>query len=754
MNSPNLDPALAKALSDRGYATLTPVQQAVLEPQTQGRDLLVSAKTGSGKTVAYGLVLAETLLDANGKLSPPGEPQALVIAPTRELAIQVQRELQWLYADAKVVSCVGGMDPRAERRALDQGCQIVVGTPGRLRDHLERGQLRLDQLGAVILDEADEMLDLGFREELEEILDSTPKERRTLMFSATMPKPIIALASTYQTNALRMVVGGGETAHSDIDYRVIAISPNEVELATVNVLRYFESGAAIVFCSTRDAVRKLHANLVERGFNVVALSGELTQNERTHALQALRDRRARVCVATDVAARGIDIPDLDLVIHADLPTNRETLQHRSGRTGRAGRKGVCVILAPHPKRRRVDLLLRSANLQAKWEAAPTAEDIRAKDQLRLIEDVALASEATEDDMAVAKALMESRTPEDIAAAYVRLARTRMPAPEDLSSSEPEYRPYQGGGYERGGERGGERSGGRFEGQPEAPRPGFEDAVWYRIDLGRNKNAEARWLLPLICRRGHVTKRELGAIRVFERETRFQITAEAVERFELAMGKGEADGGRIERLEDNAPPPTRDRNTSSKRHRAGFEATESYDDGAAPAPPPRRPSYRDAPPRSEPRFNEAARTDAPRNDVPRSDAPRAEPFREPRPPRREYTDAPPKRDYSKDAPRDPRPPRREYADAPKRDFAEAPKPNKHPKSNAHGKPASAWDPLNDAPASTGSGERPPARAYERKAEKAFDGKPFKGKPFKGKPGFAPKGGPKPGGKSGPKPGPKR
>jgi ATP-dependent RNA helicase DeaD len=566
MPTQNIDPALAGALSARGYATLTPVQLAVLEPEVRGRDLLVSSRTGSGKTVAYGLVLAETLLDADGKLAPAGAPLALVIAPTRELAMQVQRELQWLYVGAKIASCVGGMDPRAERRVLEQGCQIVVGTPGRLRDHLERGQLRLDQLGAVILDEADEMLDLGFREEIEEILDATPKERRTLLFSATLPAPIIALARSYQRDALRLVVGSGEQAHSDIEYRAIRIAPNEVELATVNVLRYFEPGAALVFCATREGVRKLHANLVERGFSVVALSGELTQNERTHALQALRDRRARVCVATDVAARGIDIPDLELVIHADLPNNRETLQHRSGRTGRAGRKGVCVILVPHPKRRRVDMLLKTAKIEAVWQSPPTAEEIRAQDQARLIDAVKSPDEASEDDVAFARALMERYSPEEMAAAYVRLARTQMPAPEDLTESEPAYRPYAAG-PERAGDRGGrERGRDRGPEQPEPLRAGFEDAVWFRIDLGRNKNAEARWLLPMICRRGHATKRDIGAIRVFERETRFQIAAEAVERFEAAVAKGDSDGGKIHRLEDGAPMPQRSSNASFGRNR--------------------------------------------------------------------------------------------------------------------------------------------------------------------------------------------
>jgi ATP-dependent RNA helicase DeaD len=538
MSFPDLDPALAKALTDRGYDALTPVQLAVLEPQARGRDLLVSARTGSGKTVAYGLALAETLLGADGSLIAAGDPAVLVIAPTRELAMQVQRELQWLYAGARVVSCVGGMDPRAERRALDAGCQIVVGTPGRLRDHLERGNLRLDQLGAVVLDEADEMLDLGFREELEEILDATPKARRTLLFSATLPRPIVTLATAYQQDALRLTVGATEEPHADIDYRAIRIAPGEVELATVNVLRYFDPGAAIVFCSTREAVRRLHANLVERGFNVVALSGELTQNERTRALQSLRDARARVCVATDVAARGIDIPDLELVVHADLPNNREVLQHRSGRTGRAGRKGVCVILVPHPRRRRAEGLLKTARIEATWQAAPSAEDIRAKDQARLIDQVGSAAGTVEEDLTMARALMAQRSAEDIAAAYVRLARSRMPAPEDLAESEPEPRPYATG----------------RERAPEAPRVGFEDAVWFRIDIGRNKNAEARWVLPMVCRRGHATKRDIGAIRVFERETRFQVVADAADRFEAAAAKGDSDGGRIVRLADDAQPP--------------------------------------------------------------------------------------------------------------------------------------------------------------------------------------------------------
>jgi ATP-dependent RNA helicase DeaD len=536
MSIADLVPALAHALQERGYTDLTPVQLAVIEPHVVGRDLLVSAKTGSGKTVAYGLALASDLLNADQSLGPAGAPLALVIAPTRELALQVQRELEWLYArvGARVISCVGGMDPRREQRALAAGAHIVVGTPGRLRDHLERGQLQMADLRVAVLDEADEMLDLGFREELEALLNAAPTERRTLLFSATLPKPIVALARAYQKDALRITASSGEEAHGDIDYRAVPIAPSDAEHAIVNLQRYYEAGAALVFCATREAVRRLHANLVERGFSVVALSGELSQTERSHALQALRDRRARVCVATDVAARGIDIPDLELVIHAELPNDAQSLQHRSGRTGRAGRKGVCVILVPHPRRRRAEAMLRTAHIEATWMPAPTAEDIRARDQERLIEQLRPSDDAADEDIVIAKALLADADAEHVVASLVRARRAGLPAAEDLVDNEPEPAPRP------------------------AARSGFEDSAWFTIDIGRGKNAEPRWLLPLICRRGNLTKRDIGAIRVFDRETRFEIAREAADRFVAALDKLAPDDVHIQPLSEPDMPAARDR----------------------------------------------------------------------------------------------------------------------------------------------------------------------------------------------------
>ncbi|MGB3627016.1 MAG: DEAD/DEAH box helicase, partial [Henriciella sp.] len=352
-------PTLGKALAARGYTSLTPVQSAMLDPALEAQDLLVSAQTGSGKTVAFGIAMASSVLAGEERLKRADTPLALVVAPTRELALQVQRELEWLYADAgaHVVSCVGGMDPRDERRALQRGAHIVVGTPGRLVDHINRGGLVLDALQVVVMDEADEMLDMGFREELETILRAAPDDRRTLLFSATVSKPIAKLAANFQRDAVRINTISETDQHVDIEYRAHVVAPADVENAIINVLRFHEAKNALVFCKTRANVNHLLARFHNRGLSVVALSGELSQKERTHALQALRDGRANVCVATDVAARGLDLPDLDLVIHADLPSNREALLHRSGRTGRAGRKGVSVLVVPFKARRRIERLL-------------------------------------------------------------------------------------------------------------------------------------------------------------------------------------------------------------------------------------------------------------------------------------------------------------------------------------------------------------------------------------------------------------
>lgn len=500
---------LAAALAAKGYDSLTPVQDAVLTPDASGRDLLVSAQTGSGKTVAFGLAIAPDLLSATDTMLSAEQPLALAIAPTRELALQVARELAWLYetAGARIATCVGGMDYRDERRALGRGAHIVVGTPGRLRDHIERGSLDLSGLQAAVLDEADEMLDLGFREDLEFILEAAAPERRTLMFSATVPPAIEKLAKDFQRDALRVVAAGESRQHGDIEYRALNVAVRDREPAIFNLLRLHEAQTAIVFCKTRANVNHLLARMANRGFRAVALSGELSQQERSHALQALRDGRARVCIATDVAARGIDLPGLELVVHADLPTNADTLLHRSGRTGRAGSKGISALIVTPSEQKKAQRLLKTARLEASWGPAPTADDVRASDDARILEHPALL-EVPGSEAGLAQLLLDQAGADHVAAAFIRLWRENRPAPEELTV--------------------------QLGGAPEAAAPreraDFGDAAWFSLSVGHTGRAEARWLLPKICEAGGITRDGIGAIRVRQDETFVQIAAALAPRF--------------------------------------------------------------------------------------------------------------------------------------------------------------------------------------------------------------------------------
>ena len=505
-------PALRKALQDQKYLSLTPVQKAVVTSKLGGADALVSAQTGSGKTVAFGLAIASTILGLDKHFTQPEFPVALIVTPTRELAIQVKAELQWLYklTKAQIASCVGGMDMRNERRALERGAHIIVGTPGRLRDHIERNSLDVSQLKALVLDEADEMLDLGFKDDLEFILKTSPKDRQTLLFSATLPKTIINLAKNYQKNAIRISTQNEREQHHDIEYQAITIAPNDKENAIINILRFSDAKTALVFCGTRAMVNHMTSRFANRGFSVVALSGELSQEQRTHALSSIRSGRARICIATDVAARGIDIQDLQLVIHADLPKNHESLLHRSGRTGRAGKKGTSVLVVPYQRRRFIERLLERANIDAQWIRPPSAEDILKRDRERILEDPALIDEISEDERALAKEILSKHSPMQVATAFIRQHLGNQTAPEELLDDAP---------------------------SPKSQKrdQNFKNSVWYSLSVGGNDDAEPRWLLPMLCRAAHLNKNDIGAIRVQPDKTFIELSSECVVKFNEAIG---------------------------------------------------------------------------------------------------------------------------------------------------------------------------------------------------------------------------
>jgi ATP-dependent RNA helicase DeaD len=359
------------------------------------------------------------------------------------------------------------------------------------------------------------MLDLGFREDLEFILGSAPESRRTLMFSATVPKAIEKLAQEYQRDAKRISVAAAGGQHADISYQAMVVAPVDAENAIVNVLRFHEAQNAIIFCNTRAAVQRLTTRLSNRAFQVVALSGELSQQERSHALQAMRDGRARVCVATDVAARGIDLPNLELVIHADLPSNGETLLHRSGRTGRAGRKGTSILIVSRNGRKKAENLLRFAKVAAEWVDAPSADAVRARDEERLMADPIWTEEVTEREAEIAGRLLALHGPKRIAAAYLRLYLSARSAPEELAGGAAAPRDMQAFGPSR----------------------------WFSLSIGRRDRAEARWVLPMLCRAGNLGRSDVGAIRIQETETFVEVAEGAAKGLLKALGpKRELEGG--------------------------------------------------------------------------------------------------------------------------------------------------------------------------------------------------------------------
>ncbi|MGK3992208.1 DEAD/DEAH box helicase [Sorangium sp. So ce1024] len=395
---------LAGALARRGFTSLTPVQQAVLAPELAGKDLRVSSQTGSGKTVAIGLALAPRLERAIAERAAAAAPDAaaraaaaapdaaaraaaapaaVIIAPTRELAAQIAGELGWLLAPlgARVACVTGGTSFGAEARSLRRDPLVIAGTPGRLLDHLERGTLDPRGVVALVLDEADQMLDLGFREELEAIAGRMPAERQTHLVSATFSREVRALADRFQRGAVSVEGTRPGAANGDITHVAHLVLPAERDAALVNLLLLAPGERTLVFVRTREGAADLADKLTALGLPAGALSGDLEQRERTRTLDAFRSGAITTLVATDVAARGIDVPEVGRVIHADPPGDPEIYTHRSGRTGRAGRKGTSVLLVAPFAREHALRLLRRAGVEVAFRPAPSPDDVlRAADE--------------------------------------------------------------------------------------------------------------------------------------------------------------------------------------------------------------------------------------------------------------------------------------------------------------------------------------------------------------------------------------
>jgi ATP-dependent RNA helicase DeaD len=431
---------LSEALTKKGFSQLTSVQLAVLDPKTQGRDLRITSQTGSGKTLAIGFALREFAALKPSVSNGVPKPLALVIAPTRELAKQVELELSWLYAQlgARVTSVTGGASYRDERRALSAAPAVVVGTPGRLLDHLERGSIDPSDLKAIALDEADRMLDLGFREDLLAIFAKAPKEHLTHLMSATFPHDVRALADRVQNNPARVEGTPLGEANTDIEHIVHLVDPKQRVDAIVNLLLFTPDSNSLIFARTRADVAQLTRDLRAAGFTVSSLSGEMEQPERNRALSMFKRGDLDALVATDVAARGIDVHDIGMVIQAEPPTDSDSYTHRSGRTGRAGKKGTSHLLVDPHVLNKTAALLKRARVRFKIEPVPTPEEIEAATDARFLEEMTAENQAEADSelpdrgfdartWAIAKKLVEQTDPTRLVARFIQSARRKAPA---------------------------------------------------------------------------------------------------------------------------------------------------------------------------------------------------------------------------------------------------------------------------------------------------------------------------------------
>ena len=549
---------LREAIVARGFEKLTSVQEAVLSSEGSGRNLRISSQTGSGKTLALGIRLACDLIpaDDDSTVARGAEgPRVLLITPTRELAVQVADELRWLFARIKGVAVevvTGGSDIGRERRALSKSPAVLVGTPGRLLDHMRSRRLNCSSFRQVVLDEADQMLDMGFRDELEAILEFLPEDRCSHLVSATFPEIVKRLADRFQENPLHVEGTRLGVANADIQHVAHRIRRRQLNAAIINVLLHARGERVLVFVRRRVDATELAERLSANGLAAAPFSGELNQTQRTRTLNAFKNGEQDILIATDVAARGIDVPEIDTVIHADVPADVDIYTHRSGRTGRAGRKGRSVLMVPEHSQGHVRRIFSSAGVEAQWQPVPSPAQIEKRytktfrrDLHAILADSSLVSKK---QTSYAKFLLEQpeqRDPLEILAALLQMAEPK-PALQGYSIAEVS----EGSGHSRDsrGPRHPRNSGPRR-------KASFGAFQSFEINWGTSKGANASRILSHLCRRGNVSSSEVGAIRLGPAFSTFEISIASSEGFEKAARRpdGRDPNPDIRRSQGNSKP---------------------------------------------------------------------------------------------------------------------------------------------------------------------------------------------------------
>lgn len=549
---------LRRSLRRKGYDAPTPVQEAVLKADTAGADLRITSVTGSGKTLAIAFALRTILERPEGKPKRPRGPRVLAIVPTRELARQVRGELGWLFEERRlgIESVTGGTSRRDERRALGSGPMVIVGTPGRLHDHLRCGAIDTRQIDAVVLDEADRMLDLGFQEDLQAILEMLPSQRRTHMASATFCDAVGKLANRFQDNPLHLRGTPLGEVNVDIEHVVHPVNSGDRLDAVVNLLLQESPEPSLIFARTRAEVAAVTRDLARIGFAVTSLSGDMSQPARDRALGEFQSGSTRVLVATDVAARGLDFRGVAQIIHLEPPGDPDSYVHRSGRTGRAGHRGTSHVLCSPSAFTALKSVMRRAGVKFQVLPVPTAEAILARRDQKLFVELtqdAIASDSAsqarlqelanrlcaEPDLSgIVTRLLSRLQSENVAPRVVRSprldeGRNRAPGVAKrsfggkrdslpLSESLGRGRVGLGAANKRSSKIGSEPSGRQTE-----------DFGRFQVTWGEHQGADARRLLAVVCRKGRIHSQDVGAIRIGATTSVIEIRTRVAEAFARA-----------------------------------------------------------------------------------------------------------------------------------------------------------------------------------------------------------------------------
>jgi ATP-dependent RNA helicase DeaD len=518
-----LAPELCQAVSGLGYEEPTPIQRAAIPPLLAGRDLVGQAATGTGKTAAFALPVLQRIFGRSGQ----GKVFALILVPTRELAIQVSAAMESYGRDmgVRVLPVYGGQPIGRQLRALDRGVDVVVATPGRALDHIARGTLDLSGLEVVVLDEADEMLDMGFAEDIEAILGEAPENRQTALFSATMPPRINGMVRRYLRDPARVELGRGASASSDglLVRQTAYLTPRGRKPdALVRVLDLETPAATVVFCRTRDEVDQLTEVLNGRGYRAEALHGGMDQQQRDRVMGRLRSGSLDLLVATDVAARGLDVDLLTHVVNYDVPSAPESYVHRIGRVGRAGREGTAITLAEPREHKMLKAIERATGRPIAIEKLPTVADLRAR-RLELTR-ANLRQIVLEDDLDAFRAVVEPLSDEygiyEVALAAVKLAIDASGTSRDDEADLPDV------DLALLDDRGGR---GKVAGRDQRRgRPAGNGTTRLFVGTGRSAGVRPQDLVGVIARRSSLSGRDIGAIEIADRFSLVEVPETAAD----------------------------------------------------------------------------------------------------------------------------------------------------------------------------------------------------------------------------------